>query len=289
MPLQIKSRVNDTEKHSLDITALIFNNNKLYSASDDGKIKVWDKNLKLLDEVIAHPCSVFSITIGDNRIYSCSNDGFVKSWPLNNLQCEEIVLQEPNEMYKVNFNDGKLYVGDDAGLVRIFCKSTMVGVLEIMHPIADLLALGNLIYTARDLYVLVSEIHPETKRMATVKAIEGRSPVCVIGEKLCFTNRGGKDILLHSNSKASEFQQIAVAKDAHELIITALCGHSDGDQEWLYSGGWDKVVKRWRIASELTLVDTYPLDVPITSITMGNNGELYVGGADGNIYCVTYH
>ncbi|KAK5650971.1 hypothetical protein RI129_002000 [Pyrocoelia pectoralis] len=288
MPLEIKSRASDTEKHNLDITSLIFYNNKLYSASDDGKIKVWDKDLRLLDEIQAHPCSVFSITIGDNKIYSCSNDGFVKSWPLNNFHSEEIVLQEQNEIYKVNFNDGKLYVGDDSGLVRIFCKSIIVGILEIMHPIVDLLALGNIIYTARDLYVVISEIQPESKRMGTVKTIEGRSPVCVVGEKLCFPSRTGKDILVHANSKVSEFQQVAVEKDAHELIINALCGHANGAEEWLYSGGWDKTLKKWKIGSELTLLDSCPFDMSITAITIGNNGELYVGGADGHIFCVKY-
>lgn len=40
MPLKVVDGTEDSVKHALDITALVFHNNKLYSASDDGKIKV---------------------------------------------------------------------------------------------------------------------------------------------------------------------------------------------------------------------------------------------------------
>ncbi|KAK4883025.1 hypothetical protein RN001_006344 [Aquatica leii] len=282
MPLTIKSRVNDNDRHEYDITCLIFHNNKLYSSSDDGKIKIWNKNIELLNQVQAHPCSVYSITIGNDNVYSCSNDGTVKVYTLEGLT-ETIISQEANEMYKVNFNEGKLYVGDDSGLVRIFFNNKLVGILEVMHPITDLLALGNLIYTARDLYVLISEIHPEGKRMSTLKAIEGRAPICVVGDKLCFFSRTGKDIFVHRNLKVNDFEKIGEVKDAHELIINAVCGFKNDDGEFLYTGGWDKTLKKWKLGSTIDLVDKCSIDFPITAITVGNNDDVYVGGGDGNI------
>ncbi|KAF5281949.1 hypothetical protein FQA39_LY00473 [Lamprigera yunnana] len=286
MPLTIQSQVNEEEKHEFDITALVCYDNKLYSASDDGKIKIWDNNLKLLGQVQAHPCSVYSITIGKDTIYSCSNDGSVKAYDLKDMK-ETVISEEKNEMYKVHFNEGKLYVGDDGGLVRIFSNNKLVGLLEVMHPITDLLALGNLIYTSRDLYVIISEIHSEQKRISTLKAIEGRSPVCVVGDKLCFPGRNGRDIMVHQNLKNTEFEMCGKVVDGHELIINAVCGYKNNEEEFLYTGGWDKVVKKWKLTPTIALVDKCEVGVPITSIVIGANGEVYVGGESGHISCIS--
>lgn len=40
MPLKVACRASDTDKHEWDVTFLLFHKGKLYSASDDGKIKV---------------------------------------------------------------------------------------------------------------------------------------------------------------------------------------------------------------------------------------------------------
>lgn len=40
MALVLAGSVGDADKHASDVTSLIFKNNKLYSAADDGKIKV---------------------------------------------------------------------------------------------------------------------------------------------------------------------------------------------------------------------------------------------------------
>lgn len=41
---RVSTRANDGDKHILDITSLLYHHNKLYSAADDGKIKVRTKN-----------------------------------------------------------------------------------------------------------------------------------------------------------------------------------------------------------------------------------------------------
>jgi hypothetical protein len=38
------------------------------------------------------------------------------------------------------------------------------------------------------------------------KTLEGRSPLCIVGNKLCFATRSGNNICVHENSKASNFK-----------------------------------------------------------------------------------
>lgn len=40
MPLQIRALASDADKHSYDVNSLLYHEGKLYSAADEGKIKV---------------------------------------------------------------------------------------------------------------------------------------------------------------------------------------------------------------------------------------------------------
>jgi hypothetical protein len=40
------------------------------------------------------------------------------------------------------------------------------------------------------------------------KTVEGRSPLCIVGNKLCFATRSGTNICVHENSKASNFKEL---------------------------------------------------------------------------------
>lgn len=42
--MKIVGKVEDKEKHELDVNYLLYTKNKLYSAADDGKIKVGQNN-----------------------------------------------------------------------------------------------------------------------------------------------------------------------------------------------------------------------------------------------------
>lgn len=119
MPLQVRTRADDADKHANDVNALIYRNGKLYSGADDGKIKVWEEDLKFVAETQAHPSSVFSLAASNDTLYSCSNDGTVKAWELGTLKEKGTIIVGQDEFWKVKFVDGKLYVGDNQGGVSL--------------------------------------------------------------------------------------------------------------------------------------------------------------------------
>jgi hypothetical protein len=38
--------------------------------------------------------------------------------------------------------------------------------------------------------------------------LEGRSPLCVVGNKMCFASRFGNNICVHDNTKANNFKKL---------------------------------------------------------------------------------
>lgn len=83
---------------------------------------MWDKDLNKLNEIQAHPTTVYCLTFGNDTLYSCSNDGALLSWEPNTLQLKEKLLQVENELYRLAFSDGILYSSDDQGNVKFWLK-----------------------------------------------------------------------------------------------------------------------------------------------------------------------
>lgn len=112
-----------------------------------------------------------------------------------------------------------------------------------------------------------------------VKAtIEGRSPFCIAGSRLCFLTRDGRNICLHDNSIAKRFPRIAELT-ASELIINALASASD---DVLFSGGYDNTVKKWNLTS-LACEGSVNLNSCINGLCASSDGSAYAVRSDGGV------
>lgn len=68
------------------------------------------------------------------------------------------------------------------------------------------------------------------------------------------------------------------------MIVNALCGYQISDGVLLFSGGWDKVVKQWKITNDdVQFVNECNVDIVVNSLLCGEKGEIYAGGSDGHI------
>lgn len=62
--MKIVGKVEDKEKHELDVNYLLYTKNKLYSAADDGKIKVGQNNYQFqFEDFVATSQKWFDINI----------------------------------------------------------------------------------------------------------------------------------------------------------------------------------------------------------------------------------
>ncbi|KAK9884444.1 hypothetical protein WA026_007290 [Henosepilachna vigintioctopunctata] len=286
MPLSIGCRVPDSDKHEYDVNYLLFVKGNLYSAGDDGRVKVWAADLHLLHEIQAHSSSVYCLTASDDTLYSCSNDGTVKSWTLNDLKEKKTILSDNEfEFWRVAWKNGYLYIGDNQGNVRVYNKETYYGILTIAEPVKDMVLDGHILFTAnRD--IIVTDVKLEHKNLQSInrKNIEGRAPITLASNKLCFTDREGRDIVVHEKGDAEHWVEVTQAKGAHELIINALTGTSWDNQINLFSGGWDKIVKQWIIENNsIRNVTNCNVEIVVNALTVGEKGHIYAAGEDGHI------
>ncbi|XP_044257819.1 uncharacterized protein LOC123006936 [Tribolium madens] len=288
MPLHVATRADDADKHEFDVNQLIYHKGKLYSAGDDGKIKMWAPDLKFLKEVQAHPCSIFSITIDDNAIYSCSNDGTVKSWELETLGEKKVFLEDKEvEFWKVKYDKGVLYIGDDQGNVRMYKNSEkFYGSINVAIPVKDLAIKDNLMFASKDNDVIVTDLNLQgEKPQFGIKAtIMGRGPLALVDNKAIFMSRDGKDIIVNQIDEQQHFREIAKVAKAHDMIINGATAVNWDGNLWLFTAGWDKVVKQWKVANDSLKADgSCNIDFIVNTMVYGDKDQIYAAGGDGHI------
>lgn len=288
MPLNLAATVKDADKHEYDVTSLIYKNGKIYSAADDGKIKMWSPELALEKEIQAHPCSVYSLTANDtDLIYSCSSDGSIRAWKAGTLE-DAGVIQAPGEqeIWKIYWADDTLCSVNDQGIIYLFKNGKVGTIIEMMEQIKDIAFKDDLIYSVRELDLVITElISGEKGRYMCRHTLKGRAPLCLVGDKLCYSSRDGREIFVNYR-KDNHFKEIARIQGAHDLIINCLTGCQCGENSILFSGGWDKVVKQWRLVNDGAspmascavsgYVNALCTDVECKSV--------FAGGADGKIW-----
>ncbi|XP_973588.2 uncharacterized protein LOC662397 [Tribolium castaneum] len=288
MPLHVATRADDADKHEFDVNQLIYHKGKVYSGADDGKIKMWAPDLKFLKEVQAHPCSIFSITANDNTIYSCSNDGTVKGWELETLKEKKLFLEDKEvEFWRVKHDKGVLYIGDDQGNLRIYknCE-TFYGSINVAIPVKDLAIKDNLIFAAKDNDVIVTDLHLQgEKPQFGIKAtIMGRGPLALVDDKAIFMSREGKDIIVNQIMEQQHFKEIARVAGAHDMIINGATAVNWDGNALLFTAGWDKLIKQWKVANDsLKLDGSCTIDFIVNTMVYGDKGQVYVAGGDGHV------
>ncbi|CAG9857981.1 unnamed protein product [Phyllotreta striolata] len=287
MAAKIQCRANDADKHEYDINSVIFHKGKLYSAADDGKIMQWTQDLKKVCEVQSNPCSVFCLAANDTSLYSCSNEGTVKSFELDTLKLKNVLLQDnQTEFWRLCCDGDRLYVGDHQGTIKVFKKEQLYGNLNISEPVKDMQMHGNLMFTANmDIIVTDLKLGSDKLQFGTKCTFAGRAPIALIGDEfVAFGSTDATGVAVHENNDASHFKAVSKTPGAHDRIINALAGWGRQDGHVLFSGGWDKTLKAWRIEPDrLAPIVSCEVGFVINAIAVGEGRHVYVGGGDGNL------
>lgn len=215
MSMKMGAMASDADKHEYDVTSMVFLGGLLYTGSDDGKIKVWNRELRKVGEVTAHPCSVYSLaTDGVKTLFSCSNDGTVKAWKATGTTLDDagILFTSEREFWKLCWEGGIGYAADDLG--NVWRWGAASGHVETLEQIKDMGARGRLLLTVRDLDVNVLEQAADSKagRVITCATLPGRAPLTLAGDIMAYSSRDGHTVNIAHATKEQRFQLITEIK-----------------------------------------------------------------------------
>uniref|UniRef100_A0A1B6CTC2 WD repeat-containing protein 55 homolog n=1 Tax=Clastoptera arizonana TaxID=38151 RepID=A0A1B6CTC2_9HEMI len=279
MVFELKVKSSEAERHLSDITTLLFDNDRLYSGADDGKIKIWNSDLKLQAEIEAHPVNVYSLAISGDTLYSSSNDGTIKAWNVGLWTLKKVLLDNPNdEVLKLRISNSKLYSGDDKGMIRIWQNDNEVGKIEVGEEVWDLAVVDKILLTVRNLDVSILEMVGDKSQYTFRASLLGRSPLCIVKDKLCFLSRCGKIINIHEFDVQKQFPKVTQI-EGHDLIINSLC-FSDTPDTIIFSGGYDNIIKGWKL-SDQSLMGSIKIDTVVNTMCTDKMGNIFVGSSYG--------
>lgn len=276
--LQLVKKVSDEDQHQGDVEGVRIEGGKIITCGDDGKVKIFDGDLKLLKEIKAHDYAVYDVIVFGETLFTCSIDASVKSWDFNTLELKKVVGQHEEGVRKF-CTDGKLiYAGDEKAEVKGY---TPEGDLKVTYNVVEevwgLYAKEDLLYSVRDRGVTVTQLKGEDNKFTHVKSLDGRAPLYVHGNWLVFPDVAALTLEIHDNNRSSSFAHKGTLKGP-EMIITALGGCGDR----VASGGYDLQLSLWDLSKMAQIAKCYLPEVP-NGIAVNAQGDIYVVGAGGYI------
>lgn len=173
---------------------------------------MWDGNLQLVKDIPAHDSYIYAIcTNSKGVIYSSSCDGTIKYFenPLTSNESTVLMRTEHDEIISLICVDDVIYSGDDKGVVIKWIDNKIAFKYNIVEEVRSMAVEKNLLYTARDLDCVITDLlDGKTGKYVTKATIVGRAPISLFGPKengvsmyLVFTTRDGKGITLVRNKQ----------------------------------------------------------------------------------------
>ncbi|XP_068203001.1 myosin heavy chain kinase C isoform X2 [Palaemon carinicauda] len=274
--LEMVKQSPDEEKHTADAEGIRVEGDKVFSCGDDGKVKVFDRDLKLIKDFTAHDYAVYDVFAFGDTLFTGSIDTKIKVWDINTFELKK-TIEGHEEAVRKFCTDGKLiYAGDEKGLVRGYTPAGDSTVsYNVVEEVWSMYAKEDLLYTVRDRGITITQVKGEDNKYFHVQSLEGRAPIHATNDLLVFPDTSGLSLEVRENNKASHFALKGQLKGP-EMIITAVGGHGT----MLVTGGWDAELRLWDLT---TMKETGRCSIPgvPNGIAVCENGDVYAAGVDG--------
>jgi len=316
MKVEVEARV---DLHASDVNAAIYHDNQLYTAGDDGLIKVWTSNLDPVASWRAHDSVVFDLAVNPDTgdVYSCSTDGEIRQWrgvdecaaaggqllataiqtgptgsgmELASLgDMGEGLQGTPVTVRRLMWRGHHLYAADELGSV---CRWTSDLHLKMKKEYfteiwSIFVAEGEgSVYTARDNDVIIADLTCKEKSADVIVtgSVPGRAPVVSNkGETMVVcVSRAGLEVEVFERENSLAKLSKTHKLTGHDMIVNCLLVDPVDN---LVSAGWDACLVFWeRKNGSYELKESVKVSSYVNVLCYGtDNKSVYAGGKNGYI------
>ncbi|KAK3280071.1 hypothetical protein CYMTET_12078 [Cymbomonas tetramitiformis] len=251
---------NILQGHEEIVWATEVSGRRLFSASADKTIRVWDIDLLRCVQVLeAHTRPVLSLAVTVRQLFSGSYDCTIRVWDLESLSRVAVLEGHTDAVRALAVAGGRLFSGSYDNTVRVWDLETLqcVRTLDVhTGPVRTLVTARNRIFSGSyDRTVSVWDVHT----LVHVGTLTGHT------EAVRALAAGGRYVFSGSDDTCVRVW------DAETLdCIRTLRGHHDNvrvlavSREHLYSGSWDKTIRVWDLARCLTTLFVAQAQVLLT-------------------------
>lgn len=229
--------------HDEIIWAVEVHSNRLFSASADKTIRVWDMESRRCENVLEdHTRPVLSLTISNGRLYSGSYDFSIKVWNLSTLTKHKTLTGHTDAVRALTTAGGRLFSGSYDGTIRVW-DETSLACLEVLKghsgPVRTLVHCSGMIFSGS---------YDKTVRAWSIQTLECQATLS--------GHTSAVRALVASHTKVfsgSDDTTIKVWDPTTLTCVRTLEGHEDNVRvltvgpKHLFSGSWDKTIRVWDI------------------------------------------
>ncbi|KAL4854787.1 F-box/WD repeat-containing protein 7 [Chlorella vulgaris] len=232
---------NILQGHSEIIWAIEVLGNRVYTASADKTVRVWDMTTKRCLQVLeSHTRPVLSLAIAGGRLFSGSYDYTIRVWNLETLQREKTLTGHTDAVRSLTVAGNKVFSASYDGKLKVWDAETLTCLATLSGhsgPVRTLVRCGDKVFSGSyDKTVRVWDTNTH-QCLATLVGHSGAVRALAATDTLVFSG--------------SDDTTIRVWDAATLTCLRTLEGHEDNvrvlavGQGHLFSGSWDKTVRVW--------------------------------------------
>ncbi|CAL4060898.1 unnamed protein product [Meganyctiphanes norvegica] len=270
--LTVVAQASEEHQHGSDCEGITVYSDYVITGADDGKIKVWDSNLKLLREVQAFDDSIQRVVVSNDVVYALSYR-IIKAFEFESLAPKDLAIPPFKcDVRCLKADDEYLYVGNDEGYIYTYDLSGQkVGERKLTEPVFDMYLTSGRIFSVRDRGITVSEPRKIGSDLIVLQTLRGSYPLALWDNYLASANQEEtKNIVVYNKDSYKKICDI----QGHDLIILCMCGWDS----WLASGSYDKKLKLWDMSNNGNLAAEVELPgFVMSTVTNGDGAYIYVG------------
>eukprot|EP00193_Tetraselmis_chui_P006469 CAMPEP_0177764970 /NCGR_PEP_ID=MMETSP0491_2-20121128/7731_1 /TAXON_ID=63592 /ORGANISM="Tetraselmis chuii, Strain PLY429" /LENGTH=521 /DNA_ID=CAMNT_0019281265 /DNA_START=443 /DNA_END=2008 /DNA_ORIENTATION=+ len=227
--------------HDEIVWAVEVSDRRLFSASADKTIRVWDITSRRCEQVLEdHTRPVLSLAVAGRRLFSGSYDFTIKVWDLDSLERVKTLEGHKDAVRALEVCNNLLFSGSYDGTVKVWDIESLREVKTLeghTGPVRTLVySAGRMFSGSYDKTVRVWDVDT-LQCLATLQGHSGAVRALAASENCVFSGSDDTTIKVWDSRSLTCLKTL----QGHEDNVRVLCVGAG----FLFSGSWDKTIRVW--------------------------------------------